>query len=896
MTTKSKILSYLLFSVGLTPSSVTVRLLTAAIICGLTSSISYSQNLTLPTYRVEIAPEHLRRLIADPTLPDFFPAVVTYRDRDYNAEVKFRGASALHLPKHSWRIEFTDLHPRSFSSINLDAEYYDRSLIRDHLSMELGKRLGLPVPDERFVSLIVNDVYYGVYLEVEPINNQFFARRNFGVGEIFASISHMGRGAPFINDDQFIAAYELQEGTRDAYDRLGMFLTFIHNASMEELSTEFGDWLDSDNVLEYFALQYMIGNWDGFAKNYHLFKGQDDRYLFVPWDCDASFGNDWAGNWANDYTRLYYDLLAEQAIFRRALEIEGNRERFISLVREGRETWFPQLDSLVQALHDDMRNDAYQDTLKRALNREFDAEFDSLRGYISNRAEALQNIDHIYEIPAEPQTTVSENYLSDADQSITISIKTTDSPRYAFFQVIDSVGQERDFQANDNGDNGDSTANDGVFTRIFNPGGLTFPAYYTTWLYFNETEAYPFDRCGLFLQHLFPLQVPMFRINADPPDRGDVLIVGVDEVLESSSFLIGLSNTRGRSVNLSACYLSLNSGYRRTMLPILPDIADGDTIWITNHLSLMRSAFPERKIAGAMYCQPSVGDTIILSRTDSGIISTNILREFRRVEDPASRVVINEVNYNSSNDFNTGDWIEITAINDDQDLSGWRVSDARSDHFYIIPPGTRLSPGEYIVIAEDPELFRSNFEGVDRVIGGFNFSFSNSTDDVRLLDATRTLVDWVHYEQGNLWPAEADGNGSTLELINPSLSNYGWQNWVASEAPNVHGTPGRQNQAYANYSSNDEVGPPIRVEFVGAFPNPFNGSIRIEVLAGGKSLISVSIFDLLGRQITKLTGRTDEHGSLALFWKPSVNIPAGVYYARFDGKTESGPLTLLHLK
>ncbi len=854
------------------------------------------QDLTLPAYRIDIEPDDLQRLIGNPDLPDFYSAAVSYEGQDYDARVKFRGRTALRRPKHSWRIEFTADRPADFPAINLDAEFYDRSMARDYLSMRLGRLIGLPTPNCRFISLNVNDTYYGVYLEMEPVDDRFLRQRDFGEGEIFASINHMGRGAPFLNDNHFRTTYELQEGTQDAYDRLGRFLTFMHNASADELAGEFEGWLDAENVLEYFALQYMIGNWDGFGKNYHLFKADDGRYKFVPWDNDASFGNDWAGNWANDYSRLYFDLLSQQAIFRRTMELEGSRDRFVELVRTGSETYFPQLDSIVQVVYEEIRNDAYQDTMKRANNDEFDEAFANLRGYISDRARSLADVGSYFDIPDEPQVVLSSHYLPDADQSITVSIITTDSPSYAFFQIIDSIGQFAEFQANDQGENGDPTANDGVFTRIFETEGLPQPINYAAWLFNNEIEGYPFERCGLYNVINIPLQTPKIWINPDPPETGDVELALVDEVLESSSFLIGLQNVGGRTVDLSGCILSLNSGYRRTMLPELAELADGDTLWVTNHISLMQSAFPERRITGAMYYEPAAGDTISLFRADREIISADIFHESRRQDDPSSLVVINEINYNSDNRFDTDDWVEITANNHEQDLSGWKLADARSDHLYIIPEGTRISAGQFIVIARDPQKLRSMFENPGQVVGGFEFAFNNNSDDVRLLDATDALVDWVRYEDGNLWPVEADGDGSTLELTNPALSNFSWQNWEASRDPALHGTPGRQNQAYYEEVSEKATTLPTRFDILGAYPNPFNGITRIDIRAGSVTTVSLTITDLLGREISHLSGIPAPDGTLALHWIPSTVTSAGVYFVRSDRFKKKRPITLILLK
>ena len=54
-------------------------------------------------------------------------------------------------------------------------------------------------------------------------------------------------------------------------------------------------------------------------------------------------------------------------------------------------------------------------------------------------------------------------------------------------------------------------------------------------------------------------------------------------------------------------------------------------------------------------------------------------------------ILINEINYNSSPDFNTGDWVEIfNNQNNPIDLSGWKLKDSNDENVYIFPVGTEI--------------------------------------------------------------------------------------------------------------------------------------------------------------------------------------------------------------
>jgi len=864
------------------------------IACCLEGSL-YAQDLTLPVYQIEMSAIDLQNLLAHPEQSAKYPATVTYDHNHYAAHVKFRGASALRLPKHSWRIEFDDKAPGEFPIANLDAEYNDRSISRDYLSMRLAGMLGLPVSDARYISLVVNYVYYGVYVETEPIDEQFADRRDIPVNSIFASISHMGRGAPFQRDEHLRQMYELQFGRQSVYDDLGRMLTFLHYSSADEWSAQFDQYFVLDNVLKYFALQYSIGNWDGFGKNFHLILQLDGRFLFVPWDCDGTFGNDWAGNFTNDYERRYFDLLAQQAFFRRAMEIEGSKERFIELISQISREYFPDLEQIRENLYQDVQHDCHLDGRKRGTNDEFDQAFTSLGEYLQNRANSLSNVNDLFGMPEEPIVTVSKNYVTDGDTALVVTIETTDSPRWALLQTIDSSGTLRSFQAYDDGAGLDQTQNDGIFTRRFDISAMGFPVYYSAWIYHNEEEGNPFPRCGFYLQNRFPFNQPVIRRDDNAPNANDISIVSIQEVLETRTYVIGIVNRRNSAIDLSGCTVCYGSECRKTMLGEGTLVNARDTVWITNHQSLCQAAFPDRKVVGIQFFPPVEGDSISIT-TSGGVRLTSCIYEGSlRVEDPASLVIINEINYHSHERYDAGDWVELTSLTDEVDLGGWYLADSRNDNRFTLPQGISIVPGEYLVVVRNSEDFRAIHPRVENCLEGLNFSFDNNADDIRLFDNRGRMVDCVSYEDGNLWPIQPDGKGPTLELINPRLSNYSYQNWEASDEMNYLGTPGEENSAYNSSVRESTRFLPQSISIT-AFPNPFNGNVRLRFSTSALSNVEVNITDITGRVVSRLNGRSNSDGQLYLSWIPAEGITNGIYFARVANSLSGKPIALIHLQ
>jgi hypothetical protein len=111
-----------------------------------------------------------------------------------------------------------------------------------------------------------------------------------------------------------------------------------------------------------------------------------------------------------------------------------------------------------------------------------------------------------------------------------------------------------------------------------------------------------------------------------------------------------------------------------------------------------------------------------------------------------------------------------------------------NDHQFLIPEGTFLPQGEYAVVTTDSVAFREHFPDVPSVLGDLGFNLGNGGDQIRIYDAEGVLVDSVGYDDEPPWPVEPDGQGPTLQLLDPVYPNEHAYNWRASLMP--HGDPG----------------------------------------------------------------------------------------------------------
>ena len=154
-------------------------------------------------------------------------------------------------------------------------------------------------------------------------------------------------------------------------------------------------------------------------------------------------------------------------------------------------------------------------------------------------------------------------------------------------------------------------------------------------------------------------------------------------------------------------------------------------------------------------------------------------------------LVINEINYNSSDGFDSGDWVELYNATDELlDIENWIFKDEDDVHIFPILENTMLSAGEYLVLCSDTNSFTALFPDVNNFVGNLGFSFSGNGELLRLFNSEGELVDFVTYDDSDPWPVGPDGNGPTLELIDSFSDNTLAENWSASDG---NGTPGQSN-------------------------------------------------------------------------------------------------------
>ncbi len=208
-------------------------------------------------------------------------------------------------------------------------------------------------------------------------------------------------------------------------------------------------------------------------------------------------------------------------------------------------------------------------------------------------------------------------------------------------------------------------------------------------------------------------------------------------------------------------------------------------------------------------------------------------------------IVINEIMYKPSDEQDCRDWFELYNSDEyDNDISGWHFSDEDDSHTFTFHEGTVIPGGEYLIVSEEPEIFRIYYSDTVQVTGDFDFGLGRS-DMIRLYNDKDELIDFVNYENLFPWPEGADGTGKSIELISWYLDNALPESWHLANAES--GSPGERNTVFVSIKNDKK----ISEDAGNIYPNPcsgiFNLSLNQEIDIDRVAII----YDSKGRMVSR---------------------------------------------
>jgi spore coat protein CotH len=345
-----------------------------------------------------MAQTDLEWLYANPHTDETVPAIFTHKDISYDVQVRFRGGTARDLPKKSWKIDFPASTPfEGQRELNLNAEYTDKSLLREALAYDLFERTGLPASRTEFARLEINGHYMGLYLQVEQVDQRFLDRIGWDPnGNLYKG----EYGGNFDWGVDYVASYIKKTNTEDGHDDIIDLLWIINLTAEAELPAALTAEIDVGGYLDWYAMQILLGNFEWLEKNYYIYHQlHEGWWAFLPWDLDLTLGHNWGKNGILDHDISWDNPIDSGARWRP--KADGIWNQLITKVLSNEDLKFAYCRRLWELMNDEFAADvmfqridafyywiipyAEADPFKWGSNAEFHAGPDELKTYVTNR-------------------------------------------------------------------------------------------------------------------------------------------------------------------------------------------------------------------------------------------------------------------------------------------------------------------------------------------------------------------------------------------------------------------------------------------------------------------------------------------------------------------------------
>ena len=258
-------------------------------------------------------------------------------------------------------------------SLTLNNNRQDPSRLEQVIGYGLFRKAGLPASRCNLAVVSMNGQSLGVYANVESPDKRFFQHRYpKDKGTLWE-----GSVADF--DDDATLRLERKFGPKEATNKLAAVVAALRRPDGEVLDA-LAEVVDVDAFLRFWAIEVLIGHWDGYASNrnnyFVYYHAQAGRFQFLPWGVDQL---------AEDNNRLWGDptfvppksVKAASVITRRLYNLPQGRERYFAALRSLlKEVWNEdelrkQIESLKELIKDEKPKAGDHDTMPHASFAKF---------------------------------------------------------------------------------------------------------------------------------------------------------------------------------------------------------------------------------------------------------------------------------------------------------------------------------------------------------------------------------------------------------------------------------------------------------------------------------------------------------------------------------------------
>jgi spore coat protein H len=344
----------------------------------------------IPMVEITINQDNLD-FILDPANKDSdeeFSADFKFNSSSFTADEKnigfrLRGNTSRSSAKKSFKVSFNSFEKGrdldGFEKLNLNGEHNDPSMVRSKICWDIMNSLEIPSPRANHVELYINDEYYGLYSNIEHIDEEFI-EEHFGnkSGNLYKCLYPADLNYKGSNQDSYKEIihgrrnYELKiNEEEDDYSRFVTFIEVLNQTTDAQFQAQIAGIFDVNSFLKALAVETLIAHWDNYGmnkNNFYLYDNPDDgKFYYIPFDLDNTLGIDFFNvDWAEIDIYSWYDQESNRPLVKRILAIDKYREAYSQIIygllndQFNPENLIPRINNLKALIQNAAERDNYR--------------------------------------------------------------------------------------------------------------------------------------------------------------------------------------------------------------------------------------------------------------------------------------------------------------------------------------------------------------------------------------------------------------------------------------------------------------------------------------------------------------------------------------------------------
>ncbi len=204
--------------------------------------------------------------------------------------LRIHGNVTRYDPQKGFKLEVFAGYPvRVVEASILTPQMSDASFCRYRLAAWFFGKTDLLNPRIHVRRLFINNLFEGLYLKLEEVDEMFFLRRNLPVSSLY-KINVRGRFTMKNGSfPQQIFDKKLPDDNM-VYEDVRRLIAILDRGLASENTDELEGMLDVYNTLDYLAVSILTSNGDGVVNNFYLwFNSKTGLFEFIPWDLNRTF-------------------------------------------------------------------------------------------------------------------------------------------------------------------------------------------------------------------------------------------------------------------------------------------------------------------------------------------------------------------------------------------------------------------------------------------------------------------------------------------------------------------------------------------------------------------------------------------------------------------------------